>query len=188
MPNDFFRALSTTFFRHALVGELLPLGRFQAWLYILCLSQKQLHVIVRLLNCSAVRLNSCHDKDHKVDLKLINEWYTNGLNIYFHAHIQNILGELNVSSCVAESIVTNCRTFQPCRPLSTVYKTTDTAVWDTFYSKHWPMVLCDEEAASSEWYIRRWLIMLHCCVRIYDWPNYETNEQTEKGCTVYQIN
>ena len=53
-------------------------------------------------------------------MKLINEWYTNGLNIYFHAHIQNILGELNVSSCVAESIVTNCRTFQPCRPLSTM--------------------------------------------------------------------
>ncbi len=128
MPNDFFRALSTTFFSHALVGKLLPLGRFQAWLYKLCLSQKQLHVIVRLLNCSAVRLNSCHDKGHQVDLKLINEWYTNGLNIYFHAHIQNILGELNVSSCVAESIVTDCRTFQPCRPLSTVYKTTDTAV------------------------------------------------------------
>ena len=70
-PNNFFRALSTTFFSHALIGKLLPLGLFQACLYILYPSQKQLHVITRLLNCSAVQINSCHDKGHHVDLKLI---------------------------------------------------------------------------------------------------------------------
>ena len=39
----------------------------------------------------------------------------------------------------------DCGTFRPRRPLSTAYKTKETAVRDMLYSKHWPMVLCDEE-------------------------------------------
>ena len=33
-----------------------------------------------------------------------------------------------------------CRMFRPRRPLSTAYKTKDTAFWDRLYSKHWPML------------------------------------------------
>ena len=39
----------------------------------------------------------------------------------------------------------DCRTFRPRRPLSTAYKTKETAASDKLYSNHWPMVWCDKE-------------------------------------------
>ena len=43
-------------------------------------------------------------------------------------------------------------------PLSTAHKTKETAVWDRLYSKHWPMVLCDEQWAC------KWPRILSNCV------------------------
>ena len=78
----------------------------------------------------------------------------------------------------------DCRTFRPRRPLSTAYRTKETAVWDRLYSKHWPMVLCDEEwvrkwpiiLRDCEW-VRKWPIILHDCVCVCDWLKWVTNDK-----------
>ena len=78
----------------------------------------------------------------------------------------------------------DCRTLRPRRPLSTAYRTKETAVWDRLYSKHWSMVLCDVEwvhkwpmiLCDCDW-VRKWPMMLHDCVCVCDWLKWVTNNK-----------